>query len=85
MMKSIGTLVLTLLVLAGCATAPRETKLEAGTAVCCVCQHNNDLACLKVKVTEATPKAEYDGRTYCFCSEDCRKSFQKTPRKYATH
>jgi len=26
--------------------------------------------------------AEYDGRTYFFCAENCRKAFENQPRKY---
>jgi YHS domain-containing protein len=26
--------------------------------------------------------AEYDGQTYFFCAENCRKAFENQPRKY---
>ena len=28
-------------------------------------------------------KSEYKGKTYYFCSEDCKKKFDKEPAKYA--
>ena len=69
--------------MAGCATPPMETAQNPGeTATCEVCRYNNDLACLCVKVKEKTPHAEYQGKAYYFCSEDCRIAFQKRPAKY---
>lgn len=32
-----------------------------------------------------TVTAEHEGRTYYFCSEMCRKSFEADPEKYAHH
>ncbi len=29
-------------------------------------------------------RMEYRGRTYLFCSEDCRRQFEKHPERYAT-
>lgn len=34
-------------------------------------------------VTDASPKAEYEGKTYYFCCASCAKSFQADPKKYA--
>ena len=70
MLKSIEILVLALVVLAGCATSPKETeaKLEGSTEICCVCRYNNDLACLKVKVTEATPRADMREGRFVFAA-----------------
>lgn len=69
---------------AGCATSSLNDKPESGgaTATCCVCQHNNDLACVCVHVKESTPKLEHQGQTYYFCSEECRAAFAKRPAKY---
>jgi YHS domain-containing protein len=86
--KSLATLVLGwALLAAGCATdlSPEQAAAErAGTiAQCPVCRCNADLGCLIVKITDATPRAEYQGRTYYFCSEDCHDVFLKNPAKYA--
>jgi len=35
-------------------------------------------------VDESTPRAEYQGTTYYFCSEDCRAAFLKKPQKYVS-
>lgn len=35
------------------------------------------------KEDEATIVAEYDGKTYCFCSEECFNKFESTPDDYA--
>lgn len=84
MKRLLNFAILTLLVVvAGCATSPKETAQDSGqTATCYVCRYNNDLACLTVKVKDTTPRAEYQGRTYCFCSEDCRAAFISKPGKY---
>jgi YHS domain-containing protein len=70
---------------AGCAT-PRQgatgTAASQEQATCCVCRYNNDLACLQVAVKETTPRAEYQGKTYCFCSQSCKAAFAKKPEKY---
>ena len=64
----------------GCATErPADPR---PLAECPVCRVNADLACLNVHVDGATPHAEYEGKTYYFCSEDCRVLFEKEPRKY---
>lgn len=49
---------------------------------CPVCRANADLACLNVRVDGATPHAEYRGKTYYFCSEECRVLFEKNPGRY---
>ena len=55
---------------------------SACRAECLVCKENADLACVDVKVKGDTPRAEYDGKTYYFCSDDCRREFLKHPAKY---
>jgi len=34
------------------------------------------------KKSEATPKYEYEGKTYYFCCENCKDAFIKDPEKY---
>lgn len=39
-----------------------------------------------MKVNEANPpggKREYQGKTYCFCSAGCKKTFDGDPAKHA--
>ena len=68
---------------AGCTTTSRETASGGGLpATCHVCRYHNDLACVCVKVKNSTPRAEYQGTTYYFCSDDCRADFLKQPEKY---
>jgi YHS domain-containing protein len=72
-----------LVLMAGCATATHDDP--AGSypmAACRVCEYNNDLACVCVKVKDSTPMAIYAGTTNYFCSEDCRAAFLKRPEKY---
>ena len=69
---------LTILLLGGCASAP----VGDGAVECPVCRENGDLACLRVNVTDATPRVERDGRVYYFCSEECRQEFERHPGKY---
>jgi YHS domain-containing protein len=47
-----------------------------------VCKCNGDLGCLIVRIDATTPRAEYRGETYYFCSEDCKKEFEAKPAKY---
>ena len=81
-MKSVFASVLMALWVAGCATQSKQLAHEPGTAECCVCKYNHDLACLKVKVDDSTPTVESEGKKLCFCSEDCRSAFLKNPAKY---
>ncbi len=69
--------------LAGCVSSPEPASTAGGPmATCHVCRYNRDLACVCVKVKDATPRTEYQGVTYYFCSEDCRAEFLKKPAKY---
>jgi YHS domain-containing protein len=83
-MKAIPTsLLLALWMIAGCATPSRQVAVQPpGTEICCVCEYNNDLACLKVRVNDSTPTTQYQGKTLWFCSQECKKAFLKNPPKY---
>lgn len=59
--------------------APTPGPNEAIDPVCDYCR---DLACIVVPITVATPRADYLGKTYYFCSENCRDAFLKDPPKY---
>lgn len=75
--------VLPLVFVVGCATPSSDSALKSGpTETCHVCRYNNDLACVCVKLKDSTPRTEYQGATYYFCSEDCRAAFLKRPEKY---
>lgn len=37
---------------------------------------------MDVKKESAAGKSEYQGQTYYFCSEGCKKSFDADPQKY---
>jgi YHS domain-containing protein len=82
-MKSIlsaGMVLVGVGLLAACETGPRT--VAAGHAECLVCKVNADLACVDVTVKGDTPRAEYLGKTYYFCSNECRDKFVKEPAKY---
>jgi YHS domain-containing protein len=34
-------------------------------------------------VDKDTPHAGYNGKTYYFCSDECKHAFEKHPEKYA--
>ena len=81
---------LTLGVLAGCSSLgpSDQNRREAAAAKqahaeCAVCKVNADLACLDVAVDENTPRSDYNGKTYYFCSEECKEKFAKKPQRYA--
>ena len=62
-----------------------EERAEASrgpSEICHACRYNNDLDCVCVKVKDTTPKTEYQGVTYYFCSEDCRAAFARNAAKY---
>src|SRR4051794_26347095 len=68
----------------GCASTTGEPQqLAANQDTCWVCVHENDLACVKIDVDSKTPSAEYSGKTYHFCSEECKKEFVANPAKFA--
>lgn len=37
---------------------------------------------MEVKPENAAAKSEYNGRTYHFCSEGCKKAFDADPERY---
>ena len=69
----------TVLLVAGCTSVPEP---PSGCANCPVCQHQADLACVCVKIGADTPRCEWNGRTWYFCSEECKKSFLSDPRHF---
>jgi YHS domain-containing protein len=85
---SLLTCALTLCGVGGCTenaspkTASDTTLTKKSHAECLVCKHENDLACLDVEIDDKTPTVTKDGTTYYFCSDECRKDFQKDPQKY---
>jgi YHS domain-containing protein len=70
-------------VLGSCAVEPSGKVDGAAVAECSVCREKADLACLRVKINNDTPRAEYNGKTYYFCSQECKADFEKQPQKYA--
>lgn len=76
-----------LALIAGCAAVANSPSATAAAstqphAECLVCKANADLACVDVTVSQSTPSYFFNGRTYYFCSEDCRDRFAKNPNRY---
>jgi YHS domain-containing protein len=71
-----------------CTSARARASVSTGIsgevvhAQCLVCKSEGDLACVDVKVRADTPRTEYMGRTYYFCSVQCKKEFEKAPKRY---
>jgi YHS domain-containing protein len=68
-----------------CRSTNESTAGEASAAPraqCPVCVAEGDLGCVEVKVLAETPSSKYLGRTYWFCSEECRSEFEKHPNHY---
>ena len=40
---------------------------------------------MTVNENTAPAKAEFQGKTFYFCSEECKARFQQDPAKYAKH
>jgi hypothetical protein len=70
--------------LTGCrASASVAIEVDDPTrAHCPVCEAEGDLACLCVRVGPDTPSSTYLGRTYYFCSTQCKQDFDRKPAKY---
>jgi len=64
---------------AACSDVPPPPP---GCANCPVCVENADLACVCVKIGDETPSVEWDGRTWYFCSEECKAAFLANPKHY---
>jgi hypothetical protein len=67
---------------ASCTSDPRLHDPTAVHAQCPVCKCEGDLACVDVVVDGHTPQIDLSGRTYYFCSEQCRCDFAKKPNAY---
>jgi hypothetical protein len=80
--RSIRSLVIAAVLASGCA-AP-DAPLPPGHAACPVCVKNCDLACVDVLVERDTPCCTFAGKTYYFCSEQCRCQFEESPRTYVS-
>ena len=75
-------LIVALILVSGCAPLPPVPPQEAPVQQCLVCRHKRDFSCLSVPKEPATPHAQLAGRTYWFCSENCRCEFQKDPKPF---
>ena len=38
---------------------------------------------MQVNERKAAAQSEYKGRTYYFCSQDCKRKFEENPEQYA--
>jgi len=48
-------------------------SVDSSLVVCLVC---------KMKIHKSLDKSDYKGKTYYFCSPDCKKEFDENPKKY---
>ena len=74
---------LCVLAMVSCASTERAASSTQPAAKCLVCEKNADLACVDITVDATTPRYGYNGKTYYFCSDECRAKFAKNPQKYA--
>lgn len=58
------------------------SKADANVCVCSVCAYNRDFSCMTVKVDDETPRALFEGKTYCFCGCRCQEEFKAHPQRY---
>jgi YHS domain-containing protein len=68
---------------AGANPVAASARQPGQHAECLVCKENADLACVDLTVDKDTPHADYNGKTYYFCSDECKHDFEKHPEKYA--
>jgi YHS domain-containing protein len=57
-------------------TPPKAPATQTAMAECLPCAGH------RIEVTMSTPRVEYKGKTYYFCSNGCRETFLKNPEKY---
>jgi hypothetical protein len=72
----------TLALLAFACTEVPDRDPASGCANCPVCLHNADLACVCVKIGPDTPRVEWNGKTWYFCSEECKQAFLDDPKRF---
>lgn len=70
--------------LATSCAGPARARDTRPHAVCNVCRCEGDLACVDVRVDAATPSLAWHGKTYYFCSNDCRSRFQEHPETFTS-
>jgi YHS domain-containing protein len=68
---------------AGCVGDRPKIADGAQHARCLPCVQEGDTPCIDVRVDASTPRAEWQGVTYYFCSDECRRTFVKNPESYA--
>jgi YHS domain-containing protein len=44
--------------------------------------HTDPVCEMEVTEEDAVGKSEYEGKTYYFCSEDCKEEFDENPEDY---
>lgn len=71
-----------LLAITGCANTIGSSKKGQPLVIDPVCAYLSDMGCINIVADESTPKSTYEGVTYYFCSEECKKDFDKNPSKY---
>jgi|GEM_PF-2714680 YHS domain-containing protein len=63
-------------------SSPLDKPLTPGHARCSVCVTRGDWACVDVVMHDQTPRCEYDGQVWWFCSADCRTDFVNAPQRF---
>ena len=71
------------LLFAACTPVP-ERDPASGCANCPVCLHEADLGCVCVKIEKDTPRVEWNGKIWYFCSEQCKQAFLSHPNRFNT-
>ena len=46
-----------------------------------VAMEKQDVVC-GMEVDECEEKSDHKGKTYCFCSSDCKEQFDKSPQQF---
>jgi YHS domain-containing protein len=76
----IFTVLLSVGLIMGCG----EKKEEAATEKPAEVKMVKDVVCgMDVDPSKTTITAEYDGKTYYFCAEECKEKFLEKPAEYA--
>jgi len=66
-----------------CASAPKNIFVLNKMLSRGVVMVLDPICKMKVDEKKAKFKSEYQGKTYYFCSAQCKKEFDKNPKKYA--
>jgi P-type Cu+ transporter len=81
-MKSFAATTIAILLLAACSTHTTYSHHKKTEPSESAVARTTDPVCGMEVNPKASPREEYQGRTFYFCSEGCEEEFKKSPAAY---